>query len=565
MQKIYPFRFLDSYRRQDSEFFFGRIDEIESLYQMIFQTRILLIYGTSGTGKTSLIQCGLANKFQTYDWLALNIRRGSNLLSSLDKVLCEASDEAFVYIEEKESVIRDLTAKTEAVYKANFKPVYLIFDQFEELYVLGTKKEQEHFIQAVKDILAIEQPVKIIISIREEYLGFLYDFERKVPELLRKKLRVEAMNLDKVKTVIESIGKAEKGNISLKAGEEELIAEGIFEKIRGDEKTLTIQLPYLQVFLDNLYLKITNDETRTKEAVFSLKALEIIGNIGDVLRNFLDEQVLMIAQKLDQKPASIWRMLSPFVTLDGTKEPLSAVKLHERFPNEPVALIESALGAFVGSRILRYTENEQLYEIAHDSLAKQVNDRRSDEEIAIMEVQRLIRSQVAVKPEARECFSEKQLLFIEPNLIKFKASDEELDWIAKSWVNVQEQKANEKKKQEEDLIKARHRLNVVLSLFGVAVIALFTAIYLFISTNIAKEAANNAKKEAQKSLINSYNSEIKRYTREIEISMNDSASFREYKAGEDIMTQQGQQIDSLKTERNNLMDSLRLLTDEIKK
>ena len=147
MQKIYPFKFLDSYQREDKDFFFGRNDEIESLYQMIFQTRILLIYGTSGTGKTSLIQCGLANKFQTYDWLALYIRRGGNLLSSLDKTLCRESDEVFAYVEQMDPEIKDLTAKIEAVYKASFKPVYLIFDQFEELYVLGTKAEQQQFIR----------------------------------------------------------------------------------------------------------------------------------------------------------------------------------------------------------------------------------------------------------------------------------------------------------------------------------------------------------------------------------------------------------------------------------
>ena len=111
MQKIYPFKFLDSYQREDKDFFFGRNEEIESLYQMIFQTKILLIYGTSGTGKTSLIQCGLANKFHTYDWLALPVRRGSNLISSLDKVLCDASDDVFIYTEQNESFIKTCPLK----------------------------------------------------------------------------------------------------------------------------------------------------------------------------------------------------------------------------------------------------------------------------------------------------------------------------------------------------------------------------------------------------------------------------------------------------------------------
>ena len=483
MKKIYPFKFLDSYQREDKDFFFGRTDEIESLYQMIFQTRILLVYGTSGTGKTSLIQCGLANKFQTYDWLAIYIRRGGNLIASLDKRLCEESDELFVYTEEKDEVIKNLRAKIDAVYKASFKPVYIIFDQFEELYVLGNKTEQQNFIQIIKEILEVEQPVKIILSIREEYLGNLYDFEQAVPELLRRKLRVEPMNLDKVKTVIKKIGESPLGNVSLQVGEEDDIAKRIFDKIRGEENTLSIQLPYLQVFLDKLYLQITKDETREAEAIFTLDALNKIGNIGDVLRDFIDEQVLIIAKKLQQKPETIWKILSPFVTLEGTKEPLSGQQICERFPNEPPELLSSVLQAFVTSRILRYTENEQLYEIAHDSLAKQVNAKRSDEEIAILEVQRLIKSQVAVKEEAREFFTEKQLLFIEPYLKKFKLSEEERDWISKSRDSLQKQKESDKKKHDEELTKTRKRLFVVSGLMVVAFLALSFAVYFGFNAN----------------------------------------------------------------------------------
>ena len=62
--KKYPFKFLDAYSQADHDFFFGREEEVAALYEMVFQTDILLVYGASGTGKTSLIQCGLANKFQ---------------------------------------------------------------------------------------------------------------------------------------------------------------------------------------------------------------------------------------------------------------------------------------------------------------------------------------------------------------------------------------------------------------------------------------------------------------------------------------------------------------------
>jgi hypothetical protein len=501
MQKIYPFKFLDSYQREDKDFFFGRNEEIESLYQMIFQTKILLIYGTSGTGKTSLIQCGLANKFHTYDWLALPVRRGSNLISSLDKVLCDASDDVFIYTEQNESFIKDLAVKIEAVYKASFKPVYLIFDQFEELYVLGTKAEQELFVEAIKEILSVEEPVKVILSIREEYLGNLFEFEKKVPQLLRKKLRVEPMSLDKVTHVLKGINHFKLSNVRFRTDELDPITQGIFDRIKGKKKTLFIELPYLQVFLDKLYFETTKDASHQAEALITTEVLNSIGDIGDVLRNFLEEQVKSISRNLSVNnkivsTETIWKILSPFCSLEGTKEPVSKQELANRLPDMDKGLLDEVVDAFVNSRIVNCAENENLYELAHDSLALNIAAKRSDEDIAILEVQRLIESQVAVQDEGREFFTERQLLFIEPYLEKFKPTDEERNWIAESRANVQYKRGLEKKKQREELVKTRKRLRTVYSLLSAALLALVIAAYFWLESNGEKEKAKKAEQLA---------------------------------------------------------------------
>jgi hypothetical protein len=579
MQKIYPFKFLDSYTREDKDFFFGRDEEIETLYRMCFQSNIMLVYGTSGTGKTSLIQCGLANKFQSYDWSDLFIRRGENMVYSFDKALCEATDGVFAVPGEISNSIKNLAEKIDAVYNASFKPIYLIFDQFEELYILGDIKEQKGFIKVIQDLLSLQRPVKVIISIREEYLGYLYEFEKKVPELLRKKLRVEPMMEERVTSVIKKIGSSPTSNVSLEKGKEDQIAEKIFEKLKGDDKTLTIQLPYLQVFLDTLYIKITNDESRTTQAFFTLQHLEAIGDIGDVLRNFLDEQVMQTAQKLEQKPEAIWKILSPFVTLDGTKEPLSANQLYDRFEEEPKPLLDTIIQAFVKSRILRFTEKDQRYEIAHDSLAKQVNAKRSDEEIAILEVQRLIKSQVSVKPEAREFFTEKQLLFIEPYLEKFKESDAEAEWIEKSRENVEEMKrlvrakeerelAAERERKEKELSNARKWLQRVVALLAVVVVALVFAWYSYNKAKTNEELANIESERAKKSaisaqeyLVNSYQADSTRYRREMDVLNKNIETFKyQYYAGQDVID-----FDSLKIEKlKKVIDSLSMKINDAK-
>ncbi len=445
MQKIYPFKFLDAYSKDDARLFFGRDEEVNALYQMVFQSNMLMIYGASGTGKTSLIQCGLAGKFQAHDWLALFIRRGNDINASFDKAVAEAggsvsaSDDTIdlSLLTDSEDGVTTVTKAASPlarslknVYLNSFRPIYLIFDQFEELFILGTKQEQADFIDTIKEILVVEQPVKIIFSIREEYLGHLGDFEKAIPQLMRKKLRVEQMNLDKVSQVIEGVTRLKRSNISLKKGEEQHITEAIFDKIKGSDKTLTIQLPYLQVFMDKLYLHTTNDETRQADAVLELGTIEQMGDIGDVLLDFLEDQVKTISRNFttQRRPVTtddIWLVLSPFATLEGTKDPISISELCSRLPGKDKDLVEEIVDAFVNSRILRYNEAENVYELAHDTLAKKIAAKRSEDEIELLEVRRIIKNQVNQKKELQELFTYRQLARIEACMNRLTPTEEE--------------------------------------------------------------------------------------------------------------------------------------------
>ena len=78
-----PFKFLDSYEKEDKDRFFGRSKETAQLFNAVKRSNLVMVYGASGTGKTSLINCGLGNKFLTSDWLPIFIRRKNNINDSL--------------------------------------------------------------------------------------------------------------------------------------------------------------------------------------------------------------------------------------------------------------------------------------------------------------------------------------------------------------------------------------------------------------------------------------------------------------------------------------------------
>ncbi|MDH3651343.1 MAG: ATP-binding protein, partial [Saprospiraceae bacterium] len=156
-----PFKFLDPYTLEDRELFFGRDNEVDTLYDLVFETNLILVYGPSGTGKSSLIQCGLASRFQSTDWHDLYIRRRDNINQSLRD---EIKKNALTEIPED----AEITKAIESLFLDYFKPIYLIFDQFEELYLLGGQEEREEFIRTMSALLQAELSCKVIIVMREE-------------------------------------------------------------------------------------------------------------------------------------------------------------------------------------------------------------------------------------------------------------------------------------------------------------------------------------------------------------------------------------------------------------
>ena len=209
-----PFKFLDPYGKDDADFFFGREKETAQLFNAVHASNLTLLYGASGTGKTSLINCGLANKFYDTDWMPLFIRRDMDINRSLDLKLNKA-----LAATEEQPEKWNIEKKADMLFLDYFKPIYLIFDQFEELFIFGTKPEQELFYQTLKKLLDTEGlHVKVIISIREEWIAYLNEFEKVIPYLFDNRLRVEKMSSDNLYRVVE--GTLYHANIKVEPTEE---------------------------------------------------------------------------------------------------------------------------------------------------------------------------------------------------------------------------------------------------------------------------------------------------------------------------------------------------------
>jgi AAA+ ATPase superfamily predicted ATPase len=309
-----PFKFLDPYGQEDRDIFFGREREIAGLYDMLRVSRLLLVYGATGTGKTSLINCGLANKFSETDWFSIFIRRGNKLTESLFR---EIRSRAIEPIPEDAS----LPAAVESLYLDHYIPVYLVFDQFEELFIMGDRPEQLAFFGMLKDLLESRVVCKVMIIVREEYLAWFSDFEEVVPALFENRFRVEHMSRSQLEEVIRGTVEAKQFGIELQ--EPDTFVPMILENLQGARKE--IDLTNLQVYLDRLYrtdLAQQAAEGEERAVSFSPALVEKVGKLPKVLSNFLDEQLTEVERQLGKKGVAL-EVLMALVTDDGTKRSLS--------------------------------------------------------------------------------------------------------------------------------------------------------------------------------------------------------------------------------------------------
>jgi tetratricopeptide (TPR) repeat protein len=402
-----PFKLLDAYTADDRAIFFGRDAEIEQLYKLIHQSDLLLVYGRSGTGKTSLVQCGLAGRFKPTDRFEILVRRQENLNAALMRELQRAA------ASDGGTPLTDSISLPDAVYSIymdRLRPIHLLFDQFEELLLLGTAEEQQQFFASIVTLLQRKLRCKVILVMREEFLAMLDPFEATLPGLYASRCRIERMTSTHLEDVIVRTAKA----IPVVLAEGQTTAGQILENLGTG-----VQLSYLQVYLDKLYRRATEvgqGGTPPSPVVFTADLVRETGALEDVLASFLAEQVKAVQAGLTATPGmppdAAQRILEEFATIEGTKQPMTPAELKERL-SALGPVIDGCLLAFVARRVLRPVDD--FYELAHDSLARRIADTRGAERKMQLKAQRLIQDHLADDDPAHpRLLSDDDLDFIKP-------------------------------------------------------------------------------------------------------------------------------------------------------
>lgn len=492
-----PFKFLYPFTLADKKVFFGRKKETRQLYRQVLRTRLLLLYGLSGTGKTSLIQCGLAGEFDGPDWLPLWIRHQSDINESLQSAIWRLLPGAKGSIPEQIGQL----------YQHYLRPVYLIFDQFEELFILGKEDERKIFESTLKAIMVNDLPCTVLLAMREEYLGRLYRLEKAIPGLFDFRMRVEPMDTTNVKNVLRDSFR--EFNISVEGNEDDRFEEMIRNVSR---ERFGIELPYLQVYLDQLWRQ-DFDRTYPAGAIlpegtlppleFTKQEIEDFGTIDKVLFRFLTEQKQLIQAQIREKDSTtpidaVKLVLDGFVSEEGTKRPVRYIRQEGMvaispaqqgfFPVLPASTLTLCLHELERAKILR--SEDDYIELAHDSLARIIDAERSDEQRERNNMKSQIKLAFVNFKKSQEYLTPKQLVRFEDVVPELNTEErmffEDSKKARKEEVNI------ELEKERTQAQKIRNWLIAAVVAFIVAVIGV---VYAYYQQQEAEKEKQNAEKE----------------------------------------------------------------------
>jgi energy-coupling factor transporter ATP-binding protein EcfA2 len=291
-----PYQGLSAFGEEDAAFFFGRETFVNELVQTTRKQPLVGVVGPSGSGKSSVVFAGLIPQLRGEgNWLISSFRPGNQpfyqlacaLVRLLEPEVGETQQlrEAAGLAGDMQSGRISLQQVASRIQERNGgKRLLLVADQFEELYTLCQKEEQEGFADAI--LAAISPEMTLVFTLRADFYGYVLSYrpfrdalQQFTPQLL------SSMKREELKAAIAL--PAQKLDVQLEAQ--------LTQRILDDVGQEPGNLPLLEFALTRLWEKQEN-------RVLTHQAYDEIGGVKKAIANHA-ELVYQQLSETQQKQA----------------------------------------------------------------------------------------------------------------------------------------------------------------------------------------------------------------------------------------------------------------------
>lgn len=360
----------------------GRLQDIQRLIRRMGRTdcKLTIIHGQSGVGKSSLVQAGLVpalreKVIEARDVLPVLVQSYGKWEKTIGAAFpkgCEHLPQTSLPIlEDAEAIVDQLRQGSDRDWLT-----VLIFDQFEEFFFAHKDpQDRKPFFQFLGECLNIPY-VKVILSLREDYLHYLLECNRLVDlgiinnNILDKNILYYLGNLapDDARSVIQTL--TTNSQFYLDADLMDALVADLARDL-GEVRPIELQIVGAQLQTDNITTLAEFNQYGSKEAL---------------VERFLDE----IVQDCGPNNTNLVKILLYLLTDENNTRPL---KTRVELKNEVELTderLDSILSILVRSGLVFQVPGfpDKRYQLVHDYLVPFIRQKQSQQLIAELENER---------------------------------------------------------------------------------------------------------------------------------------------------------------------------------
>lgn len=416
-----------SFEARDKNLFYGRNKEIEELFHFIKVKPLVVLFGKSGLGKTSLLKAGVGPLLIKQNFFPLVIRLQdvevsptTTVLTALEPYIDAATLKKFGGNSDNEIWEALQAAQFTTPDGATATPV-LVFDQFEELFNHPSEVQQkwtsfigdiieERLPKDVEDAIykiprskrTKEQmewykprPVKVIFAIRSDRMSELHQLRFEIPAILQNRYELKPLNITQAKDAVEKPAELTGSEYSTAPFK---YAPETIKKIQSElsNELNEIESFQLQIVCQHIEQKVKEQQAESKKSI--VVTPDYLGDdkgIKTILKNYYKTQLQLLGTEKEQ--LAVRKLLEEGLIMNNRR-----IGVAEAVVQETYNIDDDLLTKLLNSRLIRPEDTRlgRTYEISHDTLVKPI--------LEAYEKRRVQEERLAAREEHRQLEKEKQ-------------------------------------------------------------------------------------------------------------------------------------------------------------